>query len=201
MYEAARPGRVRHPWRSSRSRRACASWARPSPSSAIPRQPDAAQGPADRRSPGDVLVASAGGYPDAGYWGGLMATSAVARKLGRPGHRRLRARQRGDDRDGVPRVLPGDLHAGHHQGRPGHRQPPDPLRRGDRQPGRPGAGRRRRDRDRRSEGHGEGPRRPADRVANEEKKSARPLRGHEQRGAQQARARSSSALGMVEAEK
>jgi 4-hydroxy-4-methyl-2-oxoglutarate aldolase len=32
--------------------------------------------------PGDVLVASTGGYPDAGYWGGLMATSAIARKLG-----------------------------------------------------------------------------------------------------------------------
>jgi len=29
-----------------------------------------------------VLVASTGGYPDAGYWGGLMATSAMARKLG-----------------------------------------------------------------------------------------------------------------------
>jgi 4-hydroxy-4-methyl-2-oxoglutarate aldolase len=32
--------------------------------------------------PGDVLVASTGGYADAGYWGGLMATSAMARKLG-----------------------------------------------------------------------------------------------------------------------
>lgn len=32
--------------------------------------------------PGDVLVASTGGYSDAGYWGGLMATSAMARKLG-----------------------------------------------------------------------------------------------------------------------
>ncbi|MCX7032299.1 MAG: RraA family protein, partial [Spirochaetes bacterium] len=32
--------------------------------------------------PGDVLVASTGGYPDAGYWGGLMATSAMARRLG-----------------------------------------------------------------------------------------------------------------------
>ncbi len=31
---------------------------------------------------GDVLVASTDGYPDAGYWGGLMATSALARKLG-----------------------------------------------------------------------------------------------------------------------
>jgi 4-hydroxy-4-methyl-2-oxoglutarate aldolase len=31
--------------------------------------------------PGDVLVASTGGYPDAGYWGGLMATSAMARKV------------------------------------------------------------------------------------------------------------------------
>jgi 4-hydroxy-4-methyl-2-oxoglutarate aldolase len=31
---------------------------------------------------GDILVASTEGYPDAGYWGGLMATSAIARKLG-----------------------------------------------------------------------------------------------------------------------
>jgi 4-hydroxy-4-methyl-2-oxoglutarate aldolase len=31
---------------------------------------------------GDVLVATTDGHPDAGYWGGLMATSAVARKLG-----------------------------------------------------------------------------------------------------------------------
>jgi 4-hydroxy-4-methyl-2-oxoglutarate aldolase len=31
---------------------------------------------------GDVLVVSTQGYPDAGYWGGLMATSAMARELG-----------------------------------------------------------------------------------------------------------------------
>jgi 4-hydroxy-4-methyl-2-oxoglutarate aldolase len=31
---------------------------------------------------GDVLVASTDGYPEAGYWGGLMATSAMARELG-----------------------------------------------------------------------------------------------------------------------
>jgi len=31
---------------------------------------------------GDILVATTDGYPDAGYWGGLMATSALARKLG-----------------------------------------------------------------------------------------------------------------------
>ena len=31
---------------------------------------------------GDVIVASTGGYPDAGYWGGLMAISGKARKLG-----------------------------------------------------------------------------------------------------------------------
>ena len=35
-----------------------------------------------RAQPGDVLVASVGGYYEAGYWGGLMATSAVAKKLG-----------------------------------------------------------------------------------------------------------------------
>ena len=31
---------------------------------------------------GDVIVATTDGYPSAGYWGGLMATSAMARKLG-----------------------------------------------------------------------------------------------------------------------
>ncbi|TFG63487.1 MAG: 4-carboxy-4-hydroxy-2-oxoadipate aldolase/oxaloacetate decarboxylase [Spirochaetales bacterium] len=31
---------------------------------------------------GDVLVVSTQGYPEAGYWGGLMAGSAVARQLG-----------------------------------------------------------------------------------------------------------------------
>lgn len=31
--------------------------------------------------PGDVLVATTGGLYDAGYWGGLMATSAMARNL------------------------------------------------------------------------------------------------------------------------
>ena len=31
---------------------------------------------------GDVLVASTQGYPEAGYWGGLMSGSAVARQLG-----------------------------------------------------------------------------------------------------------------------
>jgi len=36
----------------------------------------------ERARPGDILVASAGGYHEAGYWGGLMATSALARKLG-----------------------------------------------------------------------------------------------------------------------
>jgi 4-hydroxy-4-methyl-2-oxoglutarate aldolase len=36
----------------------------------------------ERAQPGDVLVASVGGYHEAGYWGGLMATSAMARKLG-----------------------------------------------------------------------------------------------------------------------
>ncbi len=36
----------------------------------------------ERAQPGDVLVASVGGCYEAGYWGGLMATSAMARKLG-----------------------------------------------------------------------------------------------------------------------
>lgn len=36
----------------------------------------------ERAQPGDVLITSVGGYYEAGYWGGLMATSAVARGLG-----------------------------------------------------------------------------------------------------------------------
>jgi len=36
----------------------------------------------ERAKPGDILVASVGGYYEAGYWGGLMATSAVAKKIG-----------------------------------------------------------------------------------------------------------------------
>jgi len=36
----------------------------------------------ERAQPGDILVASVGRYYEAGYWGGLMATSALARKLG-----------------------------------------------------------------------------------------------------------------------
>lgn len=36
----------------------------------------------EKAEPGDVIVASVGGFHEAGYFGGLMATSAVARKLG-----------------------------------------------------------------------------------------------------------------------
>jgi len=36
----------------------------------------------ERAQPGDVLVTSVGGCYGFGYWGGLMATSAVAKKLG-----------------------------------------------------------------------------------------------------------------------
>ncbi len=36
----------------------------------------------ERAQPGDILVASVGGYPEAGYFGGLMATSALAKKIG-----------------------------------------------------------------------------------------------------------------------
>jgi len=36
----------------------------------------------ERAKPGDVIVASVGGYYEAGYFGGLMATSGLARKLG-----------------------------------------------------------------------------------------------------------------------
>jgi 4-hydroxy-4-methyl-2-oxoglutarate aldolase len=32
--------------------------------------------------PGDIIVADTGGYPDAGYFGDLMATSAMARQVG-----------------------------------------------------------------------------------------------------------------------
>jgi 4-hydroxy-4-methyl-2-oxoglutarate aldolase len=36
----------------------------------------------EKAQPGDIIVASVGGYYEAGYLGGLMATSAVARKVG-----------------------------------------------------------------------------------------------------------------------
>ncbi len=36
----------------------------------------------EKAQPGDVLVATVGGYYEGGYFGGLMATSAVARNLG-----------------------------------------------------------------------------------------------------------------------
>ena len=36
----------------------------------------------ERAQPGDVLVASVGDYYEGGYWGGLMATSAITKKLG-----------------------------------------------------------------------------------------------------------------------
>ena len=36
----------------------------------------------ERAQAGDIVVASVGGYYEAGYWGGLMATSAMGRKIG-----------------------------------------------------------------------------------------------------------------------
>jgi len=36
----------------------------------------------EKAQPGDVVVASVGGHYEAGYWGALMATSALARSLG-----------------------------------------------------------------------------------------------------------------------
>jgi 4-hydroxy-4-methyl-2-oxoglutarate aldolase len=36
----------------------------------------------ERAQPGDIVVASVQGYYEAGYWGGLMATAAVAKKIG-----------------------------------------------------------------------------------------------------------------------
>lgn len=36
----------------------------------------------EKAQPGDVLVTSVGGYYEAGYWGALMATSAMAKNLG-----------------------------------------------------------------------------------------------------------------------
>jgi len=36
----------------------------------------------ERAHPGDVLVTSVSGYPEGGYFGGLMAVSAVTRRLG-----------------------------------------------------------------------------------------------------------------------
>lgn len=35
-----------------------------------------------KASPGDIIVATTAGYYEAGYWGDLMTTSAIARKLG-----------------------------------------------------------------------------------------------------------------------
>jgi 4-hydroxy-4-methyl-2-oxoglutarate aldolase len=36
----------------------------------------------ERAQAGDIVVASVGGFYKGGYWGGLMATSAMARKIG-----------------------------------------------------------------------------------------------------------------------
>jgi 4-hydroxy-4-methyl-2-oxoglutarate aldolase len=36
----------------------------------------------EKAQPGDVLVTSVSGYPEGGYFGGLMAVSAITRKLG-----------------------------------------------------------------------------------------------------------------------
>ena len=36
----------------------------------------------EKASPGDIIVATTGEYFEAGYWGDLMTTSAIARKLG-----------------------------------------------------------------------------------------------------------------------
>ena len=36
----------------------------------------------ERAQPGDVIVASVGGYHESGYWGGMMNVAAVARKIG-----------------------------------------------------------------------------------------------------------------------
>ena len=36
----------------------------------------------EKAQPGDVVVTSVGGHNEAGYWGALMATSAMARNLG-----------------------------------------------------------------------------------------------------------------------
>jgi 4-hydroxy-4-methyl-2-oxoglutarate aldolase len=36
----------------------------------------------EKAQPGDVIVASVGGYYEAGYWGALMAISAMAKNLG-----------------------------------------------------------------------------------------------------------------------
>src|SRR5512136_1346017 len=36
----------------------------------------------EKAQPGDIIVASVGGYYEAGYFGGLMATSAIAKKIG-----------------------------------------------------------------------------------------------------------------------
>ena len=85
----------------------------------------------ERAQPGDILVASVGGYYEAGYWGGLMATSAVGRKLGglaidgcvRDSEEMIKM--------GFPIFCRGSCILGTSENRAGPDQPPDALRRCD----------------------------------------------------------------------
>ena len=85
----------------------------------------------ERAQPGDILVASVGGYYEAGYWGGLMATSAMARKIGglaidgcvRDSEEMIRM--------GFPIFCRGFCILGTAKDRAGTHQPSNPLRRGD----------------------------------------------------------------------
>ena len=66
--------------------------------------------------PGDVLVAYLEDHHEAGYWGEIMSTAAMARNLGGAGDQRLRPRRRHFARRRLPGVRARLLHARHGQG-------------------------------------------------------------------------------------
>ena len=70
---------------------------------------------------GSVLVVDVGKVPDRGYWGEVLTTGALARGLGRPGHRRRRAGRGCPRTAGLPRLLLHDRPPGCHQGLPAAR--------------------------------------------------------------------------------
>ncbi len=93
--------------------------------------------------PGDVLVASTGGHFHAGYWGGLMATSAMAKGIAGLAIDGCVTGQCRNRSNGLSRFQPGDLHSRYNQGRSREDQPPVVIRRSARSSRRPGPGRRR----------------------------------------------------------
>ena len=73
----------------------------------------------EKAQPGDIIVASVGGYYEAGYWGGLMATSAVARKIGGLAIDGCYTRLRRDHQNAMACVLSRVLHLWHRENRTG----------------------------------------------------------------------------------